>query len=95
MSRKYNFGINIFLGDHGGTFDFQYLFSFTVDFDFPFFYLLLSYFFLFDYLILFNFIFLSVPMTEGFVSPPGENNQSDIAQNLFTVAGDIAEQAPE
>ena len=34
-------------------------------------------------------------MTEGFVSPPGENNQSDIAQNLFTVAVDIAEQGPE
>jgi len=34
-------------------------------------------------------------MTEGFVSPPGGNNQSDIAQNLFTVAVDTAEQAPE
>ena len=34
-------------------------------------------------------------MTEGFVIPPGESNQSDIAQNIFTVVVDIAEQAPE
>jgi len=34
-------------------------------------------------------------MTEGFVSPHGENNQSDIAQNLLTVAVDTANQAHE
>ena len=34
-------------------------------------------------------------MTEGFVSPPGRNNQSDIAQNLLTVAVDTADQAHE
>jgi len=34
-------------------------------------------------------------MTEGFISPPGGNNQSDIAQNLLTVAVDTADQAHE
>ena len=95
MSQKYNFGINIFIGDHGGTrLISSIFFLFTVDFDFPY-YLLLSLFPSFDCLIFLYFIFLSVPMTEGFVSPPGESNQSDIAQNLFTVAVDIAEQGPE
>ena len=34
-------------------------------------------------------------MTEWFVSQPGGSNQSDIAQSLFTLAVDTAEQAPE
>lgn len=64
---------------------FQYLFLFTIDFDFP---LLSSVFF-------FLVLFLSVSMTEWFFSQPGGSDQSDIAQSLFTLVVDTAEQAPE
>jgi hypothetical protein len=54
---------------------------------FSLYYLLLSWFFV---------LFLSVSMTEWFVSQPGGSDQSDISQSLFTVAVNTAEeQAPE